>query len=121
MNKIKEYWEKRAIEFEKEIVTHRDNVQVEMEIETISRYLNKDDKVLDVGCGNGYSANKYSKYCDMIVGIDFASFMIDSAIEKYSNNRVGFYIDDITDPLIISKFSKNVLIPSAKILFGLTV
>ena len=93
MNKIKEYWEQRGLE-EKNIVTHRDDFQVEIEAETISKYLNKDDRALDVGCGNGYSTKKYARYCKEIVGIDFSKSMINTANNNRPSNS-SFIVCDI--------------------------
>ena len=73
----------------------------EIEIEYISRFLTDNQRVLDVGCGNGYSTLCYaarvnSEFC----GIDFVPEMITAAQDLRSRfqikGSVTFQVGDVT-------------------------
>lgn len=99
--KIKEFWDERAIQGDvsPDQVTHRDVWQRWLEIRCISRYLRRKDRVLDVGCGNGYSTRIFAGLCCEIVGIDFSAEMIRRATEEShaenSRSNISFHQHDI--------------------------
>jgi ubiquinone/menaquinone biosynthesis C-methylase UbiE len=79
----------------------------ELEIRAISKYLEDDTRVLDVGCGNGYSTIKFSECRRLdITGIDFSSEMIKYAKENlnaferrnFRQSQVKFMEADISFP-----------------------
>jgi SAM-dependent methyltransferase len=80
-SQVKKFWDERAVQggISSQEVTHKDIWQRWLEIKTISNYLRKKDRVLDVGCGNGYSTRIFSGLCKEIVGIDYSNEMIDRA------------------------------------------
>ena len=58
MKETLNYWNERAmVNKDPRAITHFDIHQRQFEIEMISKYLNKDQTVLDLGCGNGYTTN----------------------------------------------------------------
>jgi 2-polyprenyl-3-methyl-5-hydroxy-6-metoxy-1,4-benzoquinol methylase len=53
------------------------------QIEKFAAYLNKDDELLDFGCGSGLNAEIFTRYGIKVTGVDMSKSMIDLA-EKYS-------------------------------------
>lgn len=82
--KVRRFWDSRAAKQDTapSSVTHRDIWQRWLEIEMICRYLRKKDRVLDVGCGNGYSTRIFSGLCREVIGIDYSEAMIVRAREE---------------------------------------
>lgn len=102
--KVELFWNERAAlrNLPSGEVTHKDVWQRWLEIQTIGRYLRKSDRVLDVGCGNGFSTRMFSNLVREIVGIDFSEEMISRAKEE--TEQVGlpgkaptFYRLDVLD------------------------
>jgi ubiquinone/menaquinone biosynthesis C-methylase UbiE len=105
MDFIKAFWEKQGS-------THRgshtaswgDRLAIELEIETISRHIKPGDRVLDIGCANGFSTfrqyelNPAARY----TGVDYAVSMIEHANEalaekKLSADKIRFSVASILD------------------------
>ncbi|HAX49519.1 MAG TPA: methyltransferase domain-containing protein [Ignavibacteria bacterium] len=82
---IKETWEKQAINFkDSHWVSWGDNWAIDLEIENNARYIKEGDKVLDVGCANGFAAFRQADMKKInITGIDYAENMIKYALEKH--------------------------------------
>lgn len=102
---IKEYWENQAKIYKKD---HRaswgDKFMIDLEIETIGKYLSRKDKVLDAGCANGYSTIEQlgKNRLKSIVGIDFSANMVkqaNSARKKLvlQDDNIRFEVGDIRD------------------------
>jgi ubiquinone/menaquinone biosynthesis C-methylase UbiE len=97
---IKKFWDNQAILHK---TSHNaswgDSHAIELEIDTISGFLNEGDNVLDVGCGNGYSTiRQLCKNPNHITGIDFSESMIDFANEQkraLSIEKIDFHVGDI--------------------------
>lgn len=101
-NHIKNYWENQAsLHGESHEASWGDNYMLDLEIETIGKYIKNDDEILDVGCANGYSTFRQfeSHHVKNITGIDFSEKMIEVAKNLHSkkgcNNRVKFDHGDI--------------------------
>ena len=54
----------------------------------------KDEKVLDIGCGTGDLANELYEHGINVIGIDYAESMVEQAQQKYPHIR--FEVGDIT-------------------------
>jgi SAM-dependent methyltransferase len=102
MDHIKNYWESQA---EQHKTSHwaswGDNLLIDLEIRTISKYIKCSDRVADIGCANGFST--FSQYelrkPASIIGVDYAEKMIEYANnaknEKYKNSPITFQVGDI--------------------------
>jgi SAM-dependent methyltransferase len=53
-----------------------------------SLYLNPDDRVLDIGCGDGYITNLLSKKCKQIIGIDYSEEAVIEAKKLYPLDKI---------------------------------
>jgi len=87
--KIKEFWNDRASQGQvsADMVTHKDIWQRWLEIAMIKGHIRKADRVLDVGCGNGYSTRIFAKICREIVGIDYSEDMVKRAQQESRKQR----------------------------------
>lgn len=82
--KIKEYYEKKVKDNRgRSTSSMPDAILIEKETDLIVNYVKDGDKILDVGCANGYSTMKYAmaKRCN-VKGIDFSESMIEDAKDK---------------------------------------
>jgi ubiquinone/menaquinone biosynthesis C-methylase UbiE len=106
---IKEHWESRARESAgTPAATTNDIYLRELEINTISNMLQQFElssgsRVLDVGCGDGYSTLKIAQRITAVhfIGLDYSENMIKTAEARLSSerelqNRVSFLVGDVT-------------------------
>jgi SAM-dependent methyltransferase len=85
---IKEYWESQAsIHGDSHWASWGDNWMIDLEINTISKYIKNGDRVLDIGCANGYSTFKQAELHKLssIDGVDFSKNMIAHAKKQKKN------------------------------------
>ena len=95
---IKEFWEGQAArqELPEDLITHRDRNQRLLEIELLSKYLPSGKRILDIGCGNGFSTAVFAKSAAEIVGIDYAPAMIERAKRNFGHvPNVSFRSQDV--------------------------
>lgn len=77
---VKEYWQERArAPAADNALTHPDVWQRWLEIELIRQYVGASDRLIDVGCGNGYTIRQMAPRGGRTVGIDYSEEMIDAA------------------------------------------
>lgn len=82
VEQVKEFWQDRAETVAvDDAVTHRDVWQRWLEIEHIKKYVSAGDRVIDIGCGNGYTSMQIAPLVKEIVGIDYSDAMIRRAEE----------------------------------------
>ena len=80
--KQKDYWNK---------VSETKQFSTPFQIEEVSKYVNKADIILDVGCGYGRTLNElYSNGYKNLIGIDFSKGMIERA--KNINSDIDFRV-----------------------------
>ena len=95
---IKDVWDNRAAntDLPKELVTHADFHQRRLEIEVLLQYLPRNQKVLDIGCGNGYSTAAIAETSESVLGIDYSSAMIERARRDFGHvPNLNFETQDI--------------------------
>jgi ubiquinone/menaquinone biosynthesis C-methylase UbiE len=104
LEQIREFWIQQAREHgQSPAASWSDKMAIELEIREIFKRLADGDRILDVGCGNGYSTLQLAlqKRVD-ILGLDFIPEMIDQAritLQKVVNKlsgKVEFKVGDIT-------------------------
>lgn len=103
---------KRSFESDREIKLYLDSVDNiglwNSEKVIFQQYINKSDKILDLGCGAGrVTFGLYKLGYKNIVGIDISSKMLDCArdISLNSNMNIRFIEDDATSLNIKEKFN----------------
>jgi len=93
---VKEFWESRAqTPVSDSEVTHADVWQRHLEIETILKFVGQGDRVLDVGCGSGYTTKHIAPHVAEIVGIDYSDAMIRRA--SSGSGPITFAVKDVLD------------------------
>lgn len=104
IEEIKSYWEEQAkIYGSNPNATTQDTFLRKIEINYICEFLSRFDtplKVLDIGCGNGYSTLQYKKRVNIhnYVGADYSEKMIENArreLEKEELSEVEFKVMDV--------------------------
>ena len=99
------YWTRQAREHgQSPSASWSDHSVIEMEISAISKHLADGDKVLDVGCANGYSSMQFASVRRLqLRGLDYVPEMIEHArtrLDAVRDNLVGsveFDVGDITE------------------------
>jgi ubiquinone/menaquinone biosynthesis C-methylase UbiE len=103
-NEIFDFWTRQALEHEQSPSASWSDIRViEMEIREITRRLNDGDRVLDIGCANGFSSAHFARARRVkLRGLDYVPEMIQQAqIRARSANgdlagSVEFDVGDIT-------------------------
>jgi ubiquinone/menaquinone biosynthesis C-methylase UbiE len=102
---VYEYWNQQAHEHgQSPSASWTDHRVIEMEVAEISRHLSDGDRVLDVGCANGYSSLQFA--CARRIqlrGLDYVPKMIEEAraragaMQGRLRGSVEFDVGDITE------------------------
>jgi SAM-dependent methyltransferase len=97
------HWNDRASSVENDIeVNIMDIFQRELEYDAICRYLTKDMRVLEVGCGNGFSTKRFREFAAEVDAFDFAENMIDRATRTVGETNNRFFVDNVLEPKSLS-------------------
>ncbi|MEO8358553.1 MAG: class I SAM-dependent methyltransferase [Vicinamibacteria bacterium] len=100
-NSTKEFWSSQADKFgTSHEVSWGDTHAIRLEIQEIGCHIDKGDRVLDVGCANGYSAlHHLGKGVASITGVDFSESMIREAQKNKAQldpeNLTSFEVGDV--------------------------
>jgi len=105
LKQINKFWTKQALRHgQSPLASWSDQPAIDMEIRQLIKYLENGDKVLDIGCGNGYSTFQLAAHKRInIKGIDNIPEMIANANLRLKNSKirlagkVNFKVGDITD------------------------
>ncbi len=77
-----------------------DRNQRRLEIDEALRRIPPGQRILDVGCGNGYSTAMFAKQAEHIVAIDYSEAMIARARREYGHvPNITFEVRDVLEPL----------------------
>jgi SAM-dependent methyltransferase len=124
-NAILDHWNQQAAVYgQDEQATMPDTYLRALEIQHLAAYITSRDRVLDVGCGNGFGTICLARATDNeVIGIDFAPKMIDQANDRLASceptvrRRVHFMIGNVLQiPTALGMFDK---ITSARCLINL--
>src|SRR5262245_41335153 len=97
--KTDNHWNSRAQTVANDIeVNIMDIFQRELEYDYVCKYLRPNMRILEVGCGNGFSTQKFRKLVTHVDSFDYSENMIAraKASVKETNNR--FFQDNLLDP-----------------------
>lgn len=111
--KIVDEWFKSRFNIENNYVVsrYRENNRIDYDIDLISKYVDSDSRVLDLGCGTGIIEEKLSKMVKYIKAIDKYQEFLEKA---YTMNNVEYEKNNIVDV-------KEDTIYDAILMFGVTM
>ena len=116
---IRDFWSQQAIEYgQSPSASWSDHPVIDMEITQITRHLDDGDRVLDVGCANGFSTIHYAvSRAVRVLGVDYIPEMIEVAqqrvatLDEQVRAQVEFAVGDATGlDLPDQKFDKVVTV-----------
>ncbi len=105
IKKIREFWDEQARKYgEDYLATVPDKIIRELEIENISKYLDSEKFILDIGCGNGFSTIIFAEnFNSLFYGVDYSKEMIkwaNKSLKKKNEDikkRVSFTLGDVLE------------------------
>lgn len=94
------YWNRRAID-EPDLtkVNMPDTVQRDLELEFVFANLWPTARLVEVGCGNGYTSQHLRRRVAFVDAFDYAENMIERARSTYGETNNRFLHDSVLDPL----------------------
>jgi ubiquinone/menaquinone biosynthesis C-methylase UbiE len=93
------HWNERAInEPNSELVNIADVSQRELETQFLLKHLTADDRILEVGCGNGFLTNILRKQVEFVDAFDYSENMIMQARVKYGETNNRFFHSNVLQP-----------------------
>jgi SAM-dependent methyltransferase len=97
------HWNDRATaEDDHRKVNIADLVQRGLENRFIFEWLRPGDRLLEVGCGNGYLTEELRRRVAQVDGFDFAEQMIAEAVARIGERNNRFFIGSVLDPHAVS-------------------
>ncbi len=86
MNKSEKFWDKRAVEYDQNEKKWSETYN--KAIENTTKYLKKEDTVLEMGCGSGIMTMQLANLVKEIHAFDISSKMIESADQRAKGNNI---------------------------------
>jgi ubiquinone/menaquinone biosynthesis C-methylase UbiE len=103
--KIRRFWKEQAEKHGTAQKASWGDLLVQKEVSVLTQYLKDGEKVLDVGCANGYSSIELAKKRKIrLIGIDYVPEMIKNAnlakkrLSKEVKNRLSFKVGNVLKP-----------------------
>lgn len=125
---VREFWEETADRFQLDPTgTIRDRNFQELEIAAVREVISGSERVLDIGCGNGYATVHYAQDVGHITGMDYVDSFVRWArrsLENFSNpefvvgDNIEFQVGDVT--AIPGEDSMFDAVVGARVLINLT-
>jgi SAM-dependent methyltransferase len=98
-SKTDQHWNDRAASVANDVeVNIMDIFQRNLEYEYVCRYLESHMRVLEVGCGNGFSTQRFREIVTHVDAFDYAENMITRARETVGETNNRFIHDDVLNP-----------------------
>jgi ubiquinone/menaquinone biosynthesis C-methylase UbiE len=96
------YWSDRALTVADDAdVNITDVYQRELELDAIAGYLEPAMRVLEAGCGNGFSTARLREIVAHVDGFDYSEEMIARAKSRYGERNNRFIRDNVLEPRAI--------------------
>jgi len=93
------YWSRRAASVENDAeVNIMDVFQRELEYDYVCSHLGQEMRVLEVGCGNGYSTNRFRGLVNHVDAFDYSEEMIRRARQGFRETNNRFIHDNVLAP-----------------------
>jgi len=107
---IKDYWESQGqTHGESHWASWGDNWMIDLEIDTIGKHIKDGDRVLDIGCANGYATFRQAESHKLaaITGVDFAANMVVAAQKTRQQKGMGDGINFMEGDVRALQFPDN--------------
>jgi SAM-dependent methyltransferase len=75
-----------------------DVFQRELEYDYVCSYLDPSMRLLEVGCGNGFSTQRFREFVEWVDAFDYAEAMVERARERVGEQNNRFVHDNVLDP-----------------------
>ena len=93
------HWNERAASVANDVeVNLMDIFQREIEYDYVCRYLEPGSRILEVGCGNGFSTERFRPLVGHVDAFDYAENMVERAREAFGETNNRFIHDNVLDP-----------------------
>jgi SAM-dependent methyltransferase len=93
------HWNERAASVEDDIeVNIMDIFQRDLEYDAVCQFLKPDMNVLEVGCGNGFSTERFRALARHVDAFDYAENMIERAKKRVGEANNRFFLDNVLEP-----------------------
>ena len=93
------HWNERAASVAADVeVNLMDIFQREIEYDYVCRYLERGSRILEVGCGNGFSTDRFRALVGHVDAFDYAENMIERARDAFGETNNRFIHDNVLDP-----------------------
>ena len=104
LEEIRSFWDKQALKYQQAPeASWSDRMVIDLEIQELLKHIEDDDRVLDIGCANGYSTLQLaSRRRVELLGLDYIPEMVQQARARLEAEqqalagRVTFQVGDIT-------------------------
>lgn len=94
-----EHWDERARGVDDAAMVNIDDVhQRELELEFVSSQLTGIERLLEVGCGNGFNTTRYRDRVGSIDAFDLSGDMISRANRDHPHPKIRYYEASVLDP-----------------------
>lgn len=93
------HWNERAASVANDIeVNLMDIFQRDLEYDYVGAYLRPEMRLLEIGCGNGFSTERFRELVSHVDAMDYAENMIERARERVGEGNSTFIHDNILAP-----------------------
>jgi SAM-dependent methyltransferase len=97
-----QHWGERARSVADDVeVNIMDVFQRELEYDHICKFLRADDTALEVGCGNGFSTQRFRSIVRFVDAFDSSRDMVERARARFGETNNRFFHDDVLEPRTI--------------------
>ena len=94
------HWNERALlETNSAAVNIADVSQRQLETNFVQKHLKTTDRILEVGCGNGFLTNILRQQVEHIDAFDYSENMVSQAITEQGETNNRFFHDNVLDPI----------------------
>ena len=114
-------WQNVAANYgEQEDATIRDLLLRDLNTKQVCKFIDKDNDIIDIGCGNGFATAIYSDSAKSAIGVDYIPQFIEKANKVHCKKNLRFRVGDILDlSNIIQKYGKFDVVIAERTLINL--
>jgi SAM-dependent methyltransferase len=97
------FWDKQAVSVADETAVNiHDPEQREIEFDFLLQQLRPGERVLEVGCGNGYSTSRFRPHTGHVDAFDYSEAMVRRAKSTFGESNNRFFHDNVLAPQLLA-------------------